>query len=244
MRMRNSVFAILSTVTLTLTANAADRVALNGGELLELLENERGWSLIDEHDDGLELLQREIPEADLHAILVRRPMSVDPRTVTGIVEDVARYEEVVVSATTVDFAEIVSSDSLIYGYQYFHIPLMKNRHLVFGLQRVSVNSDSTRWQVDWTLVPGQSAMPDTVHAFIEQRNRETNDPVLMYPGAGSYRVEKLDDGRWMVSYRLYIDPGGWLPNWIVERANRAGLINLFNDIVNEANRLQANVGES
>lgn len=204
--------------------------------VLEQIGSESGWTTLSVRDDGLELSQKALPERDLHAILVQQPLEIDPATLAEVVRSVERYEEIVVSANTVDFLKIAEIDSAIYGYQFYQVPLMKNRHLAFEMDAPVVNSDSSLWVLDWRLI--QAERPE-VDEFVRAQAAQRSNPVYLLPGAGRWTMVKRSDSRWDVGYRLWIDPGGWLPDFIVEYVNRKGLVNLFDDVIRETYRIQA-----
>jgi len=208
-------------------------------DLMGMMYIEEGWEQLDEREDGLQILQKKLPKLPLHAIQVRQRLDIDPQIIANIVENVDRYEEVVVSANTVDFIQIEETPEAVFGYQYYHIPLMKNRHLVFSMVRTYIDTLGVM-RTDWSLLPRESRLS----SFVNQMDQERKSPVYLYPGYGSWQylpVEKT--GEWEVSYRLYIDPGGWLPDFIVDYVNRAGLANLFDDVIKEARRVEKESGE-
>jgi len=40
----------------------------------------------------------------------------------------------------------------------------------------------------------------------------------------------------MISYIIYIDPGGSIPDFLIDKANRVSLVNILEDTIIEANR--------
>jgi hypothetical protein len=49
-------------------------------------------------------------------------------------------------------------------------------------------------------------------------------------------AERADDGDYMLSYRLYLDPGGSIPDFAIELLNKMSVVNVFNDVLIEASR--------
>ena len=49
-------------------------------------------------------------------------------------------------------------------------------------------------------------------------------------------AERADDGEYMLSYRLYLDPGGSIPDFAIELLNKMNIVNVFSDVLSEANR--------
>lgn len=242
--MRNAGIVLQILLLVVVAGNALAYESTAGESLLSELQSSSGWSIQHEQDDGTVVLSKEVSGSDLHALMVRRVVDIDPAILVQVVRAVDRYEEVLVSATTVDFEQIHEVDSLIYGYQYFHIPLLKNRQLCFAMQPAEVSEDSTSWRVDWSLVPREAELPDQVNLFLDRQNRERSEPLYMHPGSGSIQLRQIESGEWEFSYRLHMNPVGWMPNWLVERINRVGLVRLVDDVIQEAKRLNVKGEES
>ena len=64
---------------------------------------------------------------------------------------------------------------------------------------------------------------------------EKNMPVILGL-IGIWNIDFLDDGTSIISYRLLIDPGGYLPDFAVDHVNKVNIVNLFRDVINEGKR--------
>ena len=49
-------------------------------------------------------------------------------------------------------------------------------------------------------------------------------------------VDKVSDGLYLFSYRLFMDPSGYIPNFIIEKVNENSIYNIFNDVFLEASK--------
>ena len=47
-------------------------------------------------------------------------------------------------------------------------------------------------------------------------------------------IESVNNGSYIITYRLFMDPGGSMPNFIVEKINEYSIYNIFNDVIIEA----------
>ena len=47
-------------------------------------------------------------------------------------------------------------------------------------------------------------------------------------------VQKKTDDLYILSYRLFMDPSGYIPDFIIEKVNEISIYNIFNDVVLEA----------
>ena len=57
-------------------------------------------------------------------------------------------------------------------------------------------------------------------------------------GAGIWKSEQISPGKYNISYRLYMDPGGSIPTFVVDIINETSIVGLFQDALNEAYRRQ------
>ena len=49
-------------------------------------------------------------------------------------------------------------------------------------------------------------------------------------------VDSIDKSKIKISYRLFMDPGGSIPNFLTDKINEISIINLFKDVIAEAER--------
>jgi hypothetical protein len=108
---------------------------------------------------------------------------------------------------------------------------VSDRHYVFKMRRQFVSAQGNE-VVDWVLIPPDSEFKKV----IAEGKAKNSSLVYLDKGAGVWRVRRDKDGALWASYRLYMDPGGWIPDAIVRRANKSGLLNLFADAMREAER--------
>ena len=60
------------------------------------------------------------------------------------------------------------------------------------------------------------------------------DAIKLDYGAGMWMAEPIDEKEYILSYRLYLDPGGSIPGFAVELLNKMNIVNVFKDVVKEA----------
>jgi hypothetical protein len=49
-----------------------------------------------------------------------------------------------------------------------------------------------------------------------------------------WMAEPIDEDEYILSYRLYLDPGGSIPDFAIEFLNKMNILNVFKDVVKEA----------
>ena len=64
------------------------------------------------------------------------------------------------------------------------------------------------------------------------------DPSAIYlkHGAGVWFFKPMDNNRVTISYRLIMDPGGYIPSFMKEMINKISVVNLFRDVLKEAQK--------
>jgi len=204
--------------------------------LLRQLNDDRGWELKETLADGRRYSEKTIPGLDLVAVETAQKIDFEAKDILKSVEDVARYGEFLTSADAMECTLLRENPSVIWGYQYLSIPLVSDRHYVFKMRRQFLSAQGNE-VVDWVLIPQDSEFKKV----IAEGKARNSSLVYLDKGAGVWRVRRDKDGALWASYRLYMDPGGWIPDAIVARANKSGLLNLFADAIREAKR-RARVG--
>ena len=72
--------------------------------------------------------------------------------------------------------------------------------------------------------------------ILHQKNDQFDTPVYIDEGSGRFIFEQIGENRTRLSYRLYMDIGGWVPKSLVERSNSEGIVGLVADVIAEAQR--------
>ena len=199
--------------------------------LLRQLNDDAGWELKETLPDGRHYYEKNLPGLDLVAVETAQKIDFKAKHILKSVEDVSRYGEFLTSADAMECTLLRENANVIFGYQYLSIPLVSDRHYVFKMRRQFVSAQGNE-VVDWVLIPQDSEFKK----IITEGKAKNSSLVYLDKGAGVWRVRRDKDGALWASYRLYMDPGGWIPDAIVRRANKSGLLNLFADAIVEAKR--------
>jgi len=65
-------------------------------------------------------------------------------------------------------------------------------------------------------------------------NERPKDTVYLDHGAGLWVAEEIENNIIILSYRIYMDPGGSLPDFMIDIMNKVSVVNVFKDAVAEA----------
>ena len=72
--------------------------------------------------------------------------------------------------------------------------------------------------------------------YTDYLQKNDSDAVYLNFGAGVWMASPTSDGQIDISYRLYMDPGGSIPNFIIDKINEVSIVNIFKDALAEAEK--------
>ncbi len=191
--------------------------------LKESLYDELNWSIVETTDDGISVAEKSINDVAVKAVKVSQTVRIDPEMLARVIEDVANYGRFLTSASSMECDLLSSDESGMVGYQYVDVPLISDR--VYGFKMYRPVAGETR--VDWELIP---------ESTLENYAVNKRSGVYIDYGVGSWSMNKLEDDLYDVSYRLVMDPGGWIPDSVSDYFNRVSMVGIFKDALVETQR--------
>ena len=143
--------------------------------------------------------------------------------------DVKNYNSFLSNAESFKSEVINQSDKNLIGYQYIKVdlPFFDDREYYFKMSREQILEQDTTTMCFWVLL----------EPLEKDANINTSAIYLEY-GAGIWKSEQISPGKYNISYRLYMDPGGFIPTFVVDIINEISIVGLFQDALNEAYRRQ------
>ena len=101
---------------------------------------------------------------------------------------------------------------------------MKDREYFFRVHSNGTNNKDTTSIVHWYLIKNP-----------KEKQKELNkQTITLNYGAGLWIADSFNDTSYVLSYCLFLDPGGFIPDFAVEIINKANIINIFQDVIAEA----------
>lgn len=195
-----------------------------------LLSNE-GWQLLDQDEAGFTVSQIKVPGYPLPAVKVAVDLELPSDILLQVIHDIENYGSFLRSASTIDFELLERQDTHVIAYQHINVPYFSNRHYLYRFDLLQQKEDNCLI-TGWELI----SIDALLQSFIDSKNDMYSDPVYIDEGTGRFVIEDLGSGKARLSYRLYMDIGGWIPKSLVHMANTQGIRNLLEDLVLEAQR--------
>ncbi len=197
---------------------------------------EPGWKQSSVLRDGITVSRKPIPGSDIEAVMVSKPVTIQPQTLIGVIEDVAHYHDFSPNSKYLIESRIVSVDSTgIIGYECLSVPLLTDRHYFFRLREVRDSLHPNNARIDWNLVPPTAELMQ----YLKEHPSKGKDPILLGEGAGSWECQNIGSGKTIASYRLHLALAGNVPDLVVDFGQKVGVIGFFRDVLKETIRRDA-----
>ena len=217
--------AIFWTFDLSLLAN---EIIEKPVALFQMLRSNEDWTTVAKKGEVI-LSTKSIKNMSLVAFMAKQKTNIPSKIIQDIVMDVKNYGQYFRSAGEFVFNEVKKFSGVVEGYHLLPVdlPFMKDREYFFRVHSGGYNKEDNVSIVHWYLIDE----PEKV-----QTQNTSKDAIYLNYGAGLWMAEHNDDGEYMLSYRLYLDPGGSIPDFAIELLNKMSIVNVFNDVLIEASR--------
>ena len=196
-------------------------------DIFDLLYEDSGWNLIYTQDNGLSVYNKKIDSIAIRAIKVTYIDTVDINIFTSTVLDGNRHTEFLEKSHLTKSYILEQMGDTTLTYQYLDLPIISDRNYV-SVNVLKYIKKNIHHQMNW------SFMGDIKNEKILQNI--SDDAVLMTNGVGGWEIEKLDDGRSLITYRIIADPGGWIPEFLINESNKILAPNTIEAMVSEAKK--------
>jgi hypothetical protein len=189
---------------------------------IEGFATEPVWVHAKQTSDGIAIFTREIPGTTVRAVRATLTVATSPLLVLDAACDPATYK---VSRQYVEEQAFYGSGrpDVWFNYQMLNFPVVSRRDYVLRYERV-MDPGKQRYQLRWTTSTKHGPPP--------------RDGVIRVTMAeGRIDITPLSGGkRAAVEYTLVADPGGSIPGWVADIANRVTVPTIVREIRDEALR--------
>ena len=193
-------------------------------ELINHLKPNIGWELLETTDDSINISTKRLPDCNLSAIKVEKKLQIIPEIFTGIIMDINNYNKFLSNAKSLNTKILRRSKNSVIGYQHITIdlPFFDDREYIF---QISDQDKDPSLLCQWMLIEDKS--------LFKNENILKEATYLSF-GAGIWQAEELSTSIYKISYSLYMDPGGSIPDFLIDIINRESIVGLFRDVESQA----------
>ena len=194
-------------------------------KLLNSLHDNTGWEILDSSSNNL-VSTKEIQERDLFAVMVKKDIELPKNILQDVIMDVNNYKQFLKSSDSFISNEIKRTTHFVDGYQFIpiNIPFFDNREYLFRMYPSGFKDDDSISIIHWYLLDENENLLDKKNHFA----------TYLSHGAGLWTAEEKLNNKISLSYRLYMDPGGSLPTFLIDMINKTSVVNIFEDVIAEA----------
>ena len=223
------MFSKVSTLIILTSLIFAENTDLSTS-LFKTLYDDNGWnkpSII----DGISLSTKRVPNMSIKAVKVHIETSIPKNIITDIIMDIKNYNNYFINSKKLYFQVINRNSNSIDGYQFISVPIpfIKDREYFFRMSSNTFLPDYPKTFIHW------HTLNKDIYSYIST-DFQSGKELYLDTGVGIWNTDFLDDSTSILSYRLLIDPGGYLPDFAVDHVNKVNIISLFRDVINEGRR--------
>ena len=193
--------------------------------LLNSLHNNNGWKILDSSSDSLVSI-KEISGRDLFAVMVKKDIDLPKEILQDVIMDVNNYKQFLKSSDSFISSEIKKTTDFVDGYQFIpiNIPFINDREYLFRMYPCGFKDDDSISIIHWYLL-------NENENIVDEKNHSAT---YLSHGAGLWTAEENLNNITSFSYRLYMDPGGSLPTFLIDMINKTSVVSIFEDAIAEA----------
>ena len=190
----------------------------NNTELLQKIFNPEGWQQVAKKSDSLTVYKKVLDEVDIPVFKATVITEVDMDGILDAILD-ANGQEKFLEDSYLKESKLIdySIGDTTFLYQILDLPVISNRHYI--TKNYTDTLTATHFRLNWMIDSRQNYK--LFNKLIELKNVEYRDPIFITDGLGSWEVKALNFNQTEVSYYVLIDPGGWIPDYLVTYANRS-----------------------
>lgn len=168
------------------------------------------WELANE-TDGIKIFTRAKDGSSVREVKAMGEIDAPADRVFKVIGDYDHYTEFMPYMRESKVIAREGKTTFIYGY--VAPPVVSNRDYTLKMVDESIGGDSPMYKVSWTPANDKGPPP-------------RGGTVRLTINTGSWTLEPTEDGKTYATYYLYTDPGGSIPTFLVNKANRDSLPDL------------------
>lgn len=181
--------------------------------LAKLLTTAGGWELANETKDGVKVFTREKAGSAIREVQAMGLIDASPARVYKVISDLDNYKDFMPYTRE---SKVIGKDGKnTLFYSYIAPPVVSNRDYTL---RMIDQSSADIYKVAWEPANEKGPAP-------------RSNTVRLEVNKGHWLLEPSEDGKQTTAtYYLYTDPAGDIPTWLVNKANRDSVPDIFRAI--------------
>ena len=199
-------------------------------ELNQILNNENDWiKLIEKEKITISL--KNISGQSVHALKIESKTNIPLKIIQDVIMDINNYKSIFINSHGMETIEIDNNNNNIIAYQFIPInfPFFNHRHYLFKMKKNPLENKNKQKLIEWHLIP-------SINEYTDSLINKKNDSIYLNTGAGSWTSYTNNKGEVILSYRLFMNPEGWIPNVFINRLNKINIVNIYKDVINESKK--------
>ena len=189
--------------------------ALTSKNILNILNNEVHWKLVDSDVNEIEIYSYKDKISKNKFIQIKQPLKVKPSEVFKIVKDIENYNNIL-SDKSITSKIIRTENDTIYGYQLISnsIPFTRDRQYTFKMYQTSEN------KLNWIIVNDENLKNDDIRKLVS--------------GAGTWEIVEENNESYIIK-QIFVDDKVNLPGFVIDKLRRKHVVQIFKDILDSLN---------
>ena len=160
------------------------------------------------NDDGITVWEQEIPGTSLVAFRGKGLINADLHAVFSVLYESEHKKELLYRCSEYEVLEVSSKVNFVI-YNRISSPF------------ILINDRDVVVKTDLVMNPKSKTIIANFRNTSHKNKPSVNGVVRMKHLEGIWMFKALDNGKTLVTYEVRADPGGWLPKWAVNIANRS-----------------------
>jgi hypothetical protein len=172
-----------------------------------------GWELANETNDGVKVFTRMKAGSDIREVQAMGTVNASPARVYKVISDLDNYKDFM--PFTRESKVVGKEGKHTFFYSYIAPPIVSNRDYTL---RMIDQSSADVFKVAWEPANDKGPAP-------------RDGTVRLQVNKGFWLLEPTEDGNnTTATYYVYTDPAGDIPNWLINKANRDSVPDVFRAI--------------
>lgn len=190
----------------------------NNLALLKTILDPKGWEEVVAKSDSLTVYKKHIEGVDIPVFKATAITGIHMEGIMDAILD-ADGQETFLKDSHLKESELLdyTIEDTTFLYQILDLPVISNRHYI--TKNYTDTIAPNHYQLNWMINSKQNF--SLFNDLIESKKEQYNDPIFIVDGLGCWEVKALNYEQTLVSYYVLVDPGGWIPDYLVIYANRA-----------------------